>query len=150
MRFYAGAVCDVVGGHEPAVVYHCWQPDRANRDDLKALAEDALDGWTVQAKRLPRVLKELRQRKLDKGEAGRLLFEAGRARLPFGRTGAEKVMPGSRVFQVDNQFRDTGGKDALDLLVCFGAVARQNSPVDQLDQMVTFYAMTVARQTAGA
>jgi hypothetical protein len=147
LRFYCGAVNTTLESR-PALVYHCWQPDRGTTP--QELAGVVLDYWEDQANRLPRVLRELRQTKLSPKEAGTLLYEAGRARLPFGRTGAEKIMPGSRVFLVDALYRETGGKTGLDLLTCFGQVAQMNSPVDQLDQLAAFFGMALTPQPAGA
>lgn len=96
---------------------------------LRGRVRAAFDRIAEDVKKFPSVVKEMKKKKLGGNEANGLLTAAGR----------KKLMPWSRVGEVDGLLRGRGlPVTAWDLLTHFAAVARKNPPLKQMKQVYQF------------
>jgi hypothetical protein len=102
--------------------------------DLAGSLEESLDCWEELSRGRSLAVDNLRQTRLTPVESNHLLLEAGRM----------KLMPGSRVFRVDETYRAAGSRTAWELVLAFGQVAAMNPPDEQLDQVLGFWRLAAA------
>ena len=105
--------------------------------DLPEELERAINEYTVAAQGIPNVVRGLRERTLERGEASEILLETGRRGLvgwaAVGRVDAEYRHP---------RFAEHGTGTSWALLNAFTYAARQNiAPTRQLEVFDTFRAM---------
>lgn len=106
---------------------------------------DALDDYLTKARAIPNMVEGLQARKLKPSEAEHILMEAGRL----------GIMPGSRIFKVDEEYRNPRFPEFYEptswsLLNAFTWVVKENPALEQMDQINCFRELLPTEQLIAA